>query len=106
MKNYWILKLSRVAILFFLCCSLTAFAQFSEPELSIPDDEDYLYPVHPGIPGSGSLAGNMGELRGTHFHSGLDVRTNNEVGHPVKASKSGYISRVAMSPSGYGNVIY
>lgn len=48
----------------------------------------------------------MGELRSTHFHSGLDIRTNNVIGLPVLASKSGYISRVSVGPSGYGNVIY
>lgn len=48
----------------------------------------------------------MGELRSTHFHSGLDIRTNNVIGLPVRASKSGYISRVSVGPTGYGNVIY
>ncbi|HEX5169398.1 MAG TPA: M23 family metallopeptidase [Cyclobacteriaceae bacterium] len=79
-------------------------AQLSEPEIGLVKDEKYIYPVYPGQPGS--LAGNMGELRSTHFHSGIDVRTNNQIGHPVVASKSGYISRVSMSPTGYGNVIF
>ncbi len=48
----------------------------------------------------------MGELRSNHFHSGIDIRTNNTIGLPVLASKSGYISRVAVSPSGYGNALY
>lgn len=48
----------------------------------------------------------MGELRSTHFHSGLDIRTNNVIGLPVLASKSGYVSRVSVGPVGYGNVIY
>jgi hypothetical protein len=48
----------------------------------------------------------MGELRSTHFHSGIDIRTNNMIGFPVRASKSGYISRVTMGPTGYGNIIY
>jgi hypothetical protein len=79
-------------------------AQLSEPEIGLVKNEKYIYPVYPGQPGS--LAGNMGELRATHFHSGIDVRTNNQIGHPVVASKSGYISRICMSPSGYGNVIF
>jgi hypothetical protein len=48
----------------------------------------------------------MGELRNTHFHSGIDIRTGNIIGLPVLASKSGYISRVTITPSGYGNVLY
>jgi hypothetical protein len=48
----------------------------------------------------------MGELRTTHFHSGIDIRTNNMIGMPVRASKSGYISRITSSGIGYGNVIY
>src|SRR5690606_42095197 len=67
-------------------------------------DEKYLYPINPGTPGS--LAGNMGELRTSHFHSGIDIRTNNQIGLPVVASKSGYVSRIGMSPTGFGNVIY
>lgn len=83
---------------------LVAQAQFSKPEEKFPAEEKYLYPVHPGQPGS--LAGTMGELRSTHFHSGIDIRTNNMIGLPVVASKSGYISRIGVTPGSYGNVIY
>jgi hypothetical protein len=79
-------------------------AQFSKPLEKFPAEEKYLYPVHPGQPGS--LAGTMGELRSTHFHSGIDIRTNNMIGMPVVASKSGYISRIGVTPGSYGNVIY
>lgn len=86
----------------------SATAQFSETD-SIPfakpsAQERYIFPLKPGSPGS--LAGTMGELRSTHFHSGIDIRTNNEIGWPVLASKSGYISRAGVSASGYGNVLY
>jgi hypothetical protein len=104
MKNFWNLKLSRIVTLFFTIIPLVASAQFSKPEITFAKDEKYLYPINPGQPGS--LAGTMGELRSTHFHSGIDIRTNNMIGFPVRASKSGYISRVTMEPSGYGNIIY
>jgi hypothetical protein len=81
-----------------------ALAQFSGPDVKFTKEEKYLYPINPGTPGS--LAGTMGELRQTHFHSGIDIRTNNMVGYAVRASKSGYISRASMSTSGYGNVIF
>lgn len=89
-----------------LLCALPLIghAQFSKPEEKFPAEEKYLYPVNPGQPGS--LAGTMGELRSTHFHSGIDIRTNNMIGLPVVASKSGYISRIGVTPGSYGNVIY
>jgi hypothetical protein len=105
MKNYSKLKLSKIVIAFVFAFSyFVTSAQLSKPELFPGDQEKYLYPVYPGQPGS--LAGTMGELRTTHFHSGIDIRTNNMTGYPVVASKSGYIKRVTVTPSGYGNIIY
>lgn len=104
MKNFSNLKLSKtLALLFFASSSINLNAQHS-PDNGAIENEKYIYPVLPGRPGS--LAGTMGELRTTHFHSGIDIRTNNQIGFPVLASKSGYISRVSVSPSGYGNIIY
>lgn len=102
------MKLSSAGIIIVLLAASPAAAQFSETD-SIPsakprEQERYIFPIKPGSPGS--LAGTMGELRSTHFHSGIDIRTNNEIGWPVLASKSGYISRAGVSPSGYGNVLY
>lgn len=104
MKNYWNSKSSSLGLLSLAFCYFSVNAQYSEPEVKFSHEEKYLYPVNAGSPGS--LAGNMGELRSSHFHSGIDIRTNNQIGLPVVASKSGYVSRVAMSPSGFGNVIY
>jgi len=108
MRNCWSLKLSRVALFIAAISPLHVSAQFSLPREKFSDslEEKYLYPVRPGLPGSGSLAGTMGELRTTHFHSGIDIRTDNRIGAAVLASKSGYISRASMGPVGYGNVIY
>jgi len=105
MKNYWNLRLSDFAIAVALAfIPLVSDAQFSRPEEKFPTEEKYLYPIRPGQPGS--LAGTMGELRTTHFHSGIDIRTDNKIGLPVLAAKSGYVSRVTVTPSGYGNVLY
>ncbi|HTF19134.1 MAG TPA: M23 family metallopeptidase [Chryseolinea sp.] len=103
-KNFWNSKSSRIFAWLLLALPLIAQAQFAKPDEKFPAEEKYLYPVHPGQPGS--LAGTMGELRSTHFHSGIDIRTNNMIGLPVVASKSGYISRIAVTPGSYGNVIY
>jgi murein DD-endopeptidase MepM/ murein hydrolase activator NlpD len=104
MKNSSNSKSSKVVFLFFAILPFLAQAQFAKPVEKFPAEEKYLYPVYPGKPGS--LAGTMGELRSTHFHSGIDIRTNNMIGLPVLASKSGYVSRISVTPSGYGNVIY
>jgi len=52
------------------------------------------------------LAGNFGEIRGNHFHSGLDFKTNGASGHAVHASASGFIARIKVEPGGYGKALY
>jgi len=52
------------------------------------------------------LSGNFGELRANHFHSGLDFKTQDVIGIPVKVVKEGYISRINISPWGYGRALY
>ncbi len=53
-----------------------------------------------------SLSGNFGEIRSTHFHSGLDFKTQGVEGQPIRAIADGYISRLFVSPYGYGKAIY
>jgi murein DD-endopeptidase MepM/ murein hydrolase activator NlpD len=53
-----------------------------------------------------SLAGNFGECRPNHFHSGLDVRTNKVENIPIYAIGDGYVSRVKIDNGGFGNAIY
>lgn len=50
--------------------------------------------------------GSFAELRPAHFHAGIDFGTDGKVGRPVYASAQGWISRIKVSPSGYGRVIY
>lgn len=52
------------------------------------------------------LAANFGELRSNHFHMGLDFKTNGREGLPLHSIEEGYISRVNVSPYGYGRVVY
>ena len=53
-----------------------------------------------------SLSGNYGELRSNHFHGGIDFRVGGVVGAPIYAAAQGYISRITVTPSGYGNALY
>lgn len=52
------------------------------------------------------IAGNFGELRSNHFHSGLDLKTNQREGYPVYASADGFISRIRVQIGGGGNALY
>lgn len=52
------------------------------------------------------LSGNFGELRSNHFHSGLDIKTQQREGLPVYASADGYISRINVQHFGYGKALY
>lgn len=62
----------------------------------------YKYPLDVTM----SLSGNYGELRSNHFHGGIDFRVGGVVGAPVRATERGYVSRITVSASGYGNALY
>lgn len=53
-----------------------------------------------------SLAGTFAELRGSHFHSGIDIRTNERTGYAVIAPADGYISRIKVQAFGGGKNLY
>lgn len=52
------------------------------------------------------LSGNFGELRSNHFHSGIDFKTQGVEGKPIHSVQDGYVSRISVSPWGYGNGLY
>ena len=52
------------------------------------------------------LAGNFGECRPGHFHSGIDIKTEGRENLPVYAAADGYISRIKMEPGGFGHGLY
>ncbi len=52
------------------------------------------------------LAGNFGECRPGHFHSGLDIKTLGKENEPVYAAADGYISRIKMDKGGFGHALY
>lgn len=64
------------------------------PQLRVPLDISLL------------LSGNFGELRNNHFHSGVDFKTKGVTGLPVYAAADGYVSRVVVSPWGFGRAVY
>ena len=52
------------------------------------------------------LSGSFGELRSNHFHSGIDIKTQGVEGHKIVAVADGFVSRIKISPYGYGNALY
>jgi murein DD-endopeptidase MepM/ murein hydrolase activator NlpD len=52
------------------------------------------------------LSGNFGELRTNHFHAGIDIKTNQQEGLKVYAVADGHVSRIKVSPVGYGYALY
>ena len=65
------------------------------------------YPVYPDpvkIPIY--LSATFGELRNNAFHAGVDIKTGGEIGKKVYAVADGYVSRIGVSPYGYGNAVY
>ena len=53
-----------------------------------------------------SLSGTFGEPRSTHFHMGIDIKTQGKEGWEVKSMATGHISRLRVSLSGYGKTVY
>jgi hypothetical protein len=88
MKSY---RINTLILLFVLFC-LQVFAQtgyYSDP-IKIPI----------------FLSGNFCELRPNHFHGGIDLKIQQKSGLPIHSVAEGFVSRIAVSPSGYGKVLY
>ncbi len=85
-----------------LIISLAALSMYSAAVFAESTDVVYRHPL--AIPVS--LSGNFGEIRSTHFHSGIDIKTQGVEGQKLYAVADGYISRVSVSPTGYGKAIY
>lgn len=52
------------------------------------------------------LAGTFGELRSNHFHSGIDIKTQQREGLPIYAIADGSVTRIKISHWGYGKALY
>ena len=89
--------MKKVFLLVIIFSTLISYSQ----EVSF---NEYLFPINPGQ--QNYLAGTVGEIRSSHFHTGIDVKTGGRTGLPVYATEDGYVSRVKVSPTGYGNTIY
>ena len=60
------------------------------------------------IDGTIKLSGSFGELRSNHFHAGIDLKpkARGRSGDKIYAAADGFVSRILVSPRGYGNGLY
>jgi len=82
-------------VFFILVCPLV-FSQEKYPK------DDFIAPMEIPL----HISGTFGELRTNHFHSGIDFKTEKKEGQHVFAVADGYVSRIKISPFGYGKAIY
>lgn len=52
------------------------------------------------------ITGSFSEVRPNHFHSGTDFQVQQKEGLPVYAVADGFVSRIKVSPIGFGNALY
>ena len=96
--NYWHHQIIKTII---LITSLLHFFITSNAQSIYPQNY-FLTPLDTPL----YLSAPFGSLRDNHFHSGMDIRTNEKEGLPVYAVADGYVSRIKISPVGYGKAIY
>ena len=85
----------KIRLTLLLCLvAMSLMAQESFPKYGSPLD----IPIY--------LSATFGELRPNHLHAGLDIKTQGVEGKKVYAVADGYVSRIGVSPYGYGNVLY
>jgi Membrane proteins related to metalloendopeptidases len=88
-----------------LLFTATFFCEIILAQPSFPNKNYPTFTQHP-VDLPISLVGNFGECRPNHIHSGIDIRTNGQENHAVRAVEKGYVSRVKIEPGGFGNAIY
>ena len=87
-------KSKKISLIFLLFSISLIFSQKDQSELIPPLD----IPL--------SISGTFGEIRSSHFHAGLDIKTGGKEGLKVRSVLDGKVSRIRVAISGYGKAIY
>ncbi len=66
------------------------------------DLSDYRWPTDAGR----KMSSGFASFRTMHFHAGIDLSTNGRTGYRVFASRGGFVSRIFVSPYGYGKMLH
>lgn len=86
---------------------LTILIILVQQHISAQDHQKYPQDYfRPPIDGRIYLSGTFGELRSNHFHAGIDIKTGGVEGKNIYAAANGWVSRVKISPWGYGHAVY
>ncbi len=102
--------MKKIKLSILLACGILSFLSgFAQDEIKkdtfeFPYDKNYF-----GSPVDGPvrLAGNFGELRNNHFHGGIDVKVEGQIGRKIYSCAEGYVSKVSLnSVWGYGKTLY
>lgn len=88
------MRKTALGLLFLFCVSLLGQEEYPKDAFGPPLDIPII------------LAGTFGELRSNHFHSGIDIKTQQREGLPVMSIGEGTITRIKVSLWGYGKVLY
>jgi len=86
--------MKKILLLFLLSCSLHSQSEYPQDYFRNPLDITLV------------LSGTFAELRSSHFHGGLDIKTQRKQGLKVYTAAKGYVSRIKVSHFGYGKVVY
>ncbi len=92
--NFKLFELLAIFFLLLVFSSNNIFAQNT--------NDSYIFPIKTKA-GQAYLAGNMGEIRGQHFHLGLDIGAM--TGTEVMAVADGYVAYAEVSPVSYGKLL-
>jgi len=90
-----------IQLVFVVLYFVPAAAFTAEP----PDSSlktELLWPVN-AIP---ALTSSFCEFRARHFHAGIDVKTYGQIGVPCVAVAAGRVTRIKVTPGGYGKAVY
>lgn len=68
----------------------------------LPAVAEYCWPTS----ASERVTSSFAEYRTSHFHGGIDISTNGQTGYPVYAVRDGFVSRIRITPNGYGKMLY
>jgi hypothetical protein len=83
----------------YVICIVLSHVAFSQPKHSP-------FNLHPPLSSKLYISGSFGEVRSNSFHAGLDFRTGGQVGSKVFSSENGFVSRIRVSPVGFGKAVY
>lgn len=100
----------------FLSSSLSPLSNF-DPSGDLPDRMDDVYLNFDSLrtdlgdyawptDASKKMSSAFASFRTMHFHAGIDLSTKGRTGYKVFASRDGYVSRISLSPYGYGKMLH